>query len=348
MKREGAGQEGRARTISLVEEAEQTRFVRRLQAIFRAARLNHQYPDGRRLSGHLGALSPEVHRGLYEALEINVESGLPTYKEWTRVQTDVSIATDQLRQLGARAALARKANESSHAIHQQQLNKHDYYDQIADIRLAPLGAMEVALRRIDAATNTAYFYVVFDKLDVSGIFVRFQIALSQRAQVWNSAAVKLDDDTASYTDEFKSLIYRFSSLDAEFTFTKLATLPGVKVERVSRGTVGPIFFGDLYQQARSAPPEPFGELLSKESDFVGLFGLDTAALDVTAHRNNDPFGGLFESEMSRKMRPTYGKAREQFGYKVFKDRKFVVSRGREGRLREICAEMGTQNIIYAV
>lgn len=331
-----------------LEGDEESRFLRRFQGIIRAARLSNQYPDGRRIGAHAGALSPEIHRGLYKKLEINVDSGLPTYKEWTRVQTDVSIAADQLRQLGTREGLAKKAKESSHAIHAQQLNKYDYYNQIADIRLAPLGAMDIALRRIDARANEAHFYVVFDKLDVSGVFIRFQISLSQKAQVWNSAAVTLNEDTASYTDEFKSLIYKFSSLDAEFTYTKLATLPGVTVERISRGTLGPIFCADLMQRRGITAPEPFDKLLEKETDFVAHFGMDIAAKDVAENRNNDPFGALFESELSRKMRPTYAQARDSFGYKVYKDRKFVVSRGMEGKLREFCTQLNTQNIIYSL
>ena len=340
-------QSGSIRSIKLRED-EETAFINRLQAILRGGRLNNQYPDARRLSGHLQAMKPEVHRGIYSELEINVDSGLPTYKEWTRVQTDVSIATDQLRQLGDRKSLAKRVATSSHEIHQQQLDKYDYYDSIADTRLAPLGSMDVALRRVNSNEGKAHFYINFDKLDVSGIFVRFQIALSQQAQVWSSAAVTLDDDTASYTEEFKSMIYKFSSLDAEFTYTKLATLPGIEVERISRGTVGPIFYGDIAAKGRIDFPEPFDALVKDEKSFVALFGMETVAYDISDNVNNDPFGGLFESELSRKMRPTYARSREQFGYKVYKDRKFVVSRGMEAKLRDICSKMNTKNIVYSL
>ncbi len=330
------------RSEMLTGEEEQ-RYVRRFLAILRAARLSDQYPDSRRLSAHIHAMGPEVHRGEYDGLEINVDSGLPSYKEFTRVQTDVSIAADQLAKLGSRQSLAKKAASSSHDIHKQQLAKYDYYDEVADVPLAPLGAMDVALRRVEPSKNRAHFRIVFDKLDASGIFVRYAIELTQRAGIWDTAAVELDEDTASYTDEFKSMIYKFSSMDAEFTYAKLATLSGVEVQRVSRGTVGPIYFG------RFDPPEPFDGLLEGEPDaFVAHFAIDTAAQDVREHRNNDPFGELFETEMSRKMRGTYAKAREQFGYCVYRDRKFVVSQGLQRRLSEICEEMGTKNIVYSV
>lgn len=322
---------------------EESLYIRRLLAILRAARINDQYPDGRRLAATIRAMDPAVHRGAYEGLQIHGGSGLPTYREFTRVQNDVSIAADQLNSLGRRQELAAKAAASDHAVHQRQLAKYDYYDEIKNTPLISLGDMDVSLRRVDAAKNTAHFRILFDKLDVSGIFLRYHILLSQRDEFWGDRMVRLDDETASYTEEFKTLIYRFSSVDAELIFTKLASLSGVRVERVVRGTVGPIF------GAHTAVPAPLKEVIGDEDDqFVALFGLDTAATDVTAHGDNDPLADLFETELSRTMRPTYAKSRRLYDYRVHRDRKFVVSRGLEKPLRQLCAQRGTKNIIYSI
>ena len=328
-------------TLTLSDQDQQTRFIRRLLAILRAARLNHHYPDPRRLSGHLRAMSPEVHRGLYDELQINLDSGLPSSREFTRVQTDVSIAADQLQKLGNRRQLAQKAARSDHAIHQQQLDKYDYYDAIADTRLAPLGAMDVALRRVEPGKRTAHFRITFDKLEASGVFIRTSIDLTQRAQIWESQAVQLDDDTAHHTEELQSLIYKFSAMDAEFIFTKLSTLNGVAVQRVSRGTLGPIYDG------RCQVPSLLADLVGDDPDTVlAHFAIDTAALDVDEHRQNDPFADLFRPSMAKDLRPTYQRARDQFGYHVYGDRKFVVSRPLQAPLRALCQERGTNNIIY--
>lgn len=327
---------------TLTGEDEQ-RYTRRFAAIIRAARLNNHYPDGRRLSAHVRAMDPEVHRGEYEGIEINIDSGLPTYKEWTRVQTDVSIAGDQLQQLGSRAALAQRAADSDHDVHRRQLAKFDYYNDIANTPLAPLGDMDVTLRRVNAAHDTAHFRITFDKLDVSGIFLRYDILLTQTSQVWSNPVVEIDQETSSQTEEFQSLIYRFSSMDAEFVYAKLATVSGVAVQRVSRATVGPFYFG------RWDSPAPFDGLVGADPDhFVAQFSIDTAAQDVRENRNNDPFGEHYQSELSKKMRPTYSKARQQFDYRVYRDRKFVVSRGLEQPLRQLCEEQGTRNIVYAI
>lgn len=322
---------------------DEERYVRRLLAIIRAGRLNSNYPDGRRLSGHIRAMSPEVHRGEYDGLEVNVESGLPTYREFTRVQTDVSIAADQLAKLGDRSRLARRAEESGHEVHRRQLHKYDYYDAIADTRLAPLGAMDVELKRVEPRQNKAYFYVVFDKLDASGIFVRYTIELSQKSSAWSERVVEIDEENSRHTEEFQSLIYKFSSMDAEFTYAKLETLPGVSVRRVTRGTVGPFYFG------RWEVPEPFDDIVGDDPDqFVAMFALDDASDEVEEHRNNDPVGELFENELSSNMRATYRTAREKFDYHVYRDRKFVVSRSLREAVQQLCEDRGTRNILYTV
>jgi hypothetical protein len=100
-------------------------YIENLQLILRRARLNMHYPDARSLAGHIRAMSPKLHQGLYPGVEMNLKSGLPTYKEWTRIQTDVALAPDQLRQLGSRDALAEKAAKSPDSIHAKQLRKID-------------------------------------------------------------------------------------------------------------------------------------------------------------------------------------------------------------------------------
>ncbi len=330
------------RSETLTGDDERT-YINQLLAIIRAARLNDRYTDPRRLGAHIRAMSSEVHRGEYDGIQVNIDSGLPTYREFTRVQTDVQIAGDQLNKLGSRRELARKAAESDHQVHRRQLAKYDYYDDIADTPLVPLGAMDVTLRRIEPDENRAHFRITFDKLDASGVFTRHSIELSQQKSVWSRNIVELDEETSSHTDEFQSLIYKFSAMDAEFTYAKLETLSGVTVQRVTKGTVGPIYFG------RWDAPESIKEIIGDDPDrFVAMFGLDNAADDVDEHKNNDPFGELFEHQLTGNMRATYARAREQFDYRVYRDRKFVVPRGLENDVRALCEERGTKNIVYSV
>jgi len=321
-----------------LRDDEESRYVKTVRRILRAARLNNQYPDARALASHVSALAPEIHRGLYPGLDVDLRSGLPSYREWTRAQTDVVISPDQLRQLGDRATLELKA-ERGPAIHTKQLAKHDYYTDLAKVKLAPLGDMKVALRRLEPEVQRAHFHVVLDKLDATGFFVRYSIDLAQTSDFWTEKVVVLDEEAARHTETFRSLIYKFTSFDSEFTFVKLATMGGLEVERVVKGIIGPFCFPWV------RGPEPLKELLS-EDGYVAMFALDMAAIDLAADRDNDPFEDLIIERLSPEARQGYEQAREQYGYKVFKDRKFVSSRELQRDLRTLCAEAGTKNIIY--
>lgn len=327
---------------ALLEGEAEAEYVERLYRILRGAKLNLYYPDSRKLQTHVRCMSPRVHRGLYPGVEINLESGLPTYREWTRVQTDVGIASEQIHKLGSRRELERKARSSDEEIHQKLLKKHKYYSDIDGRELSPLGNMDVALRRVEHEKNTAYFHVVLDKLDASGLFVRYSIDLAQTAGAWSKQVVRLDEETAEHTEEFQSLIYKFTSLDSEFTFAKLAGLGGLSVERVAKGTVGPIYL------AKEQAPPAMAELFAGDDAFVAMFGLDMVADDIAEDRDNDPLDVAMTEKMSAEARQTFHRAREQFGVRTFRDRKFVVPRRMVGAMREFCEAHGTKNIVYGV
>ncbi len=320
---------------------DESAYVKRLRAVLGAARLGAHWPDGTRLGAHVGAMAPGVHRGLYPGLEIDLRSGLPTYKEWTRVQTDVRIAGDQLRQLGAPEDVRRKAAAHPGRIHEKQLAKLDYYAALRDVTLAPLGEMSVALRRVQPERRRAEFHVVLDKLDASGLFVRYSIDLAQCAEAWSRPVVVLDEETARHTEGFRSLIYQFTSLDSEFTFLRLATLGGLELERVIKGVVGPLALP--WTQAGEAVRPLLGT-----DGFVAMFALDMAATDLPADRDNDPFADLMRERLSPQARDEYDASRKRFGYKVFKDRKFVAPTALLPALRKLCAERGARNVAYGV
>ena len=317
------------------------RYVDQMRRVLRAARLNAFYPESRALASHIEVMDPAVHQGLYEHLAVDVRTGLPTYREWTRVQTDVTIAANQLHQLGPRGALATKAADNPDSIWAKQLKKHDYYTAIADHALAPLGEMNVALRRVDRKAGRASFHVELDKLDAMGVFVRYTIDLEQLGHIGGSSFEIDDREIAKQSKEFESLIYKFTSLDAEFTFVKLATLGALKPERVQKGTVGPIWF-DFCRVPDVLQP------LVRDGGFVASFSLDSAAIDIADERNNDPFATLAEDRLTHDSRAAYRDVKHRSGYKVFKDRKFVVPRDRVDELRAICDARGTRNIIYGV
>lgn len=337
----GAKPRIRVPSVTLTGNAESA-YVEQVTAALRCARLNAYYPDARRLADHIGCLAPEMHRGLYAGVQIDLRSGLPTYRDWTRVQTDCAIAQQALDDMRQRDDLETRARAKPTSIYGKQLLKHDYYTELLNRTPAPSSEIDVALRRVEAASNTAYFHVVLDKLDVSGTFVRYTIDLGQTASVWNRQMVTLSEETAGHTEELRSLIYQFTSFDSEFMFAKLVSVGGLSVERVVKGTIGPFYFSGMKS------PVPLQPVLRQEGSFVATFSLDMAAVDLGADKDNDPIDDLMEASLTDGARETYFQARERFGYKVFKDRKFVVPRHLVEPFKAFCQAAGTRNIIYPV
>lgn len=318
--------------------AEEEAHIDLLVRSLRGARLNAHFPDVRAMISHLQVLSPKVHQGVYDGLEVDVRTGLPTYKEWTRAQTDVRLAANQLKQFSSRAELAKRAEGHQDGPHVRQLKRYDYYNAIQNSQLVPLGEMHVKLRRVDPQTSTAHFHVVLDKLDASGVFVRYAIDVAQRRDSVETIATVDPGDMANHTRDFQALIYQFTSLDSEFTFIKLASMAGLVVERVIKGVVGPVF------TPQTQIPSGWE---SAANPFLATFSQDMAAIDVLEYKNNDPL----EDVLAAKQETTgqaYAKMRESLGYQVFKDRKFVVERVALNDLRKFLQERGAMNIVYGV
>ncbi|MCP3920667.1 MAG: hypothetical protein GY711_34505, partial [bacterium] len=172
-------------------DAEEAAYLERTGTALQRARLNRHFPAPRRAAEHLRCMGRRVHRGLYPPLLIDARSGLPTYREWTRVKTDRDMAAEILAGLPPEAELAARARRAGRGIYGKQLLKHHYYNAIADAELPPLDHMEVRLRRVEPGARTAHFNVTLDKLDASGLFVRTTIDLSQRDSHWDHPMLTL-------------------------------------------------------------------------------------------------------------------------------------------------------------
>lgn len=310
------------------------------------ARLSEHYPPARRLVGQLEAMGPRVHRGLYAGLRVDRRAGLPSYREWTRVRADAELAPQVLAELPPPAELEARARAEPDGIWDKQWRKHGYYTHLTTLDATPPSHMVVRLRRVEPAERRAWFHVVLDKLDQSGVFVRASIELSQRASFWSRPLLELDEDAVRETEALRTILYRLTSLDAELTFVRLADTEGLEVERVVRGTVGPIYVAGTVlppalADALAQPPGP---------DFlVATFGLDMAAGDVARDGDNDPLEDLLSARLAPAGQAAYAEARARLGYRVYKDRKLVVgSPALVAAAQGMCARMGTRNVIYAL
>ena len=335
-------------------------YLDRLIEGLRAARLNNTYPDRRRVQGSLETMKLAMDANIYEQLYVDARAGLPNMASFTRVLTDHEIVEGSLSRMSATAHYEQKRDEAE--VYARLLEKRRYLEAIQGKPYAPLDEHRVQLRRHDPATGTAEFRLDLTKLDATGLYVRITIELTQVASMWRRKVIDLDADgeSAAANEAFHATVYRNASYDAEHLFIHMHDIEGVSVDRVQRGVVGPVLFRLPDGQGSVVPGEPHQcnqrlahawtrwlETASSDApELVMCFQSDIAARDVREEKSNDPLEDLLSTSIQDSERARYQHTRERFPFKVFKDRKFVVTRGAETLARAICQAAGTKNLVY--
>lgn len=339
-------------------------YLGMLARALRRARLNNTYPDRRRVQGSLETMKLAHEAKLYDQVYVDARAGLPNMASFTRAVTDHEVAEGSLSRMSDMATYEAKQDEA--AVYARMLDKRRYFEAIQGKPYAPLDEQRVQLRRHDPETGTAEFRLDLTKLDATGIYVRITIELTQVSSVWRRKVIDLDADgeSAAANQAFHATVYRNASFDAEHLFIHMHDIEGVSVDRVQRGTIGPCVFRLPDKQAGIAvvPAEP--EKISKrlahgwrrwlagqdslddDPELLITFQSDIAARDVREERSNDPLEPLYSTKVQDSERARYQHTRERFPFKVFKDRKFVATRGLEGLAKALCEAGGTKNLIY--
>ncbi len=324
--------------LSRLSSEESSRYITSLTTALHRARLNRQYPDSRATADHLQLMSPSCHRGLYDGLEIDSRSGLPSYREWVRVKTDRTALGDKEWSYHPPEELERRATRDPQSVFGKQLLEYHYRRELRAKQLVNFDHVQVELIRIIPAQRTAQFRIIMDKLGVEGSFTRTSIELSQTNDSWNQEALRLEGENVAHTTSFRTLIYSMSSTGAEMLFHRLEADEMLEVGQVTRGTIGPIFMAGI------GVPEGLEELIGRAQHPVFSFALDSASRQQKQSRFNDPFAaptldqGFGEDFLLS--------ARQRHGYQVFRDRKFVVEGALAEKLQEACRARGTRNIVY--
>jgi len=343
----------------VVREPHLSPYLELLNAALRAARLNNAFPDRRRLQNTLRAMAPTFHGGVYDEIYVDSRTGLPNMAAVTRVLTDREVAAGSLSRLHDQAQLDSRREEAE--VFEHLARKRRYLEQISRLEVAPIDDHRVSLRRHDPSTGTAMFRLDLTKLDATGLFIRVTIELTQVSSIWRRSAIDLDDagETAEAREAFHSMIYRYAAFDAESLFVHLHELEGVTVDRVQRGVVGPVLFWLPGDQVVARPLELPDDALrgawerwlsgpadAKIPHLLASFQSDSAARDIKQERSNDPLLPLLADRVQSSERARYQAARERFPFAVYKDRKFVVTKGARSLVNAICEAGGTKNLIY--
>ena len=323
----------------------------------RAARLSKQFPDRRAYLATLRALSGESHGGLYDSIYMDARSGLPNMASMTRVVADQSVARDALPRMKTQAVLEARREDAE--IFERLARKRPYYEGLAAASLAPVDEHRVLLRRHEPELSRASFRVELTKLAANGCYLHVAIELPQTGGLWADRLIDLDarGEVARGTEALRGMVYRFASFDSEALFLRLHDLPGVTVERVARGIIGPVLFAlpggvGVVEPEAGAMSRIFSAWESQadgqQHAVLASFASDVAAIDVREEKSNDPLSPLMSASILPAERARYAAARERFGFRVYKDRKFAASPGLVELTKAVCSSAGTANIIYPV
>ncbi len=323
-----------------LSEPQASLYLDVLVRVLRAARLSSSYPDRRRLANTLRALGTERHGGIYESIYVDSRSGLPNLASFTRVVSDHAVAAE--------------GRTSPDPV------KRRYQEGLRRMEPAPVDEHRVALRRHDAARSRAEVRFELIKLAGSGLYTKVTVDLIQTGGMWSHELVRVDADReiVDATAGLRTTVYKLAAYDAETLFARLQELDGVEVQRVERGTIGPILFAVPHHGRVVCPRQPAPTPLATswagnlradpptESEIVATFATDLAGQDLKQDRSNDPLAGLLGDGVTEENRARYDEIRNRHPFRVYKDRKFVVTPRFQGLVQRVCEQAGTRNIIY--
>lgn len=343
-------------TQALAEPAA-SEYLGLLAKAVRAARLSKQFPDRRAYAQTLTALGARAHLGLYDSIFVDARSGLPNMASMTRVVADQTVARDALPRMKSQAVLdARRADAE---VFERLARKRPYYEGLGRTEIAPVDEHRVLLRRHEPEHSRASFRVELTKLAGDGCYLHVAIELSQTANLWGQRLVDLDaqGEVAEGTEALRGMVYRFASFDSEALFLRLHELPGVTVERVARGVIGPVVFrlangAALVEAPTGGLSQTFeawcGKAAEGEAGIIAGFASDVAAIDVRDEKSNDPLSPLMSTTIRQAERARYDDARRRFAFRVYKDRKFAATAGLVEYAKALSTAAGTKNIVYPI
>lgn len=321
----------RRRVYRPVPADEFQRYAADAARLILAGRLNKSYPDPYVCADYLERLAVAVSEGVY-AGRVDPVSGLPAYQDLIAVQVDHDLAARFVAGAEVRLAAGRSLTEKVE-------RKAAYYRRLSGKRIEPLNRLEVRLRRVDRAARRGSFEVVVDRFDPGdAVFERKTLLLDQTAAVWGEDFLARSGDYSKPTRAFRMVLERLTAGESELTFLLLSKIPGVAVEEITRGRVGPLW--------SPWAPAPAGWTRGGRGGLVLHLPHDRASIHLDADRDDDPFAGLYREFLSAATRPIVEDASRRLGYRTHKDRKFVADPEAGIELRRRLESAGTRNIVY--
>lgn len=314
------------------------RYLDRVSGLLSASHLNALFPSAQRLQQYLSALHSRTHGGLYPKLRVALASGLPSPREWMRVQTDAALSKSVISSPPPPPdpmAAMRSASPK------ERLLKRNYCARLLALAIAPLDTISVELRQLDMERGALHVRIVADTVYDSGLLARYTVELSEVAPVGERRRLlAYAADEIRISPRLSEQLTAICSMTAEQGFIALSALPGIKVKRVIKGIVGPFYLAELPKAL------PLSPLLTNPRGAFATFALDSATCDRASDIDHDPLSHLLLKRTATPATPTLGHSRQRLPYRVCRDRKFVTDPATQPALENLCRSTRTPNLIY--
>lgn len=317
-------------------------YLSTARALLAAGRLNNFFPTPAQVDSLFHHLSPLRWKSFHSSFEVSHKNGMPSSHDTTRVLSDARLSEAVLGE-SSRETLVAELEQTRSAAAERRLLRHDYHRSLIEMPPPQSFSMQLALRKVDPTTQTAYFTVTLDRFDIAeNSFVRYTILLSQIGNRWKRQQVDLSGDDLLYTENFRNVISRFASDEAEFAFVLLSDLTSIEVEQVMRCRIGPMYFRGI------AMPDDFQALFEQHPEAVVLhFPLDHAGRSDTLPKtaSGDPLSPLYRDVLQGGAREAFEQKVEALDYKVWKERRFACTVDAQNSLQALLQQRGAPSVI---
>lgn len=315
-------------------------YCQLLESLIRGGRPNSAFPSGRGVENLVHLLRPSVNRGLADEIQVNLRNGLPHEPNIGRVIADKDVCAKILKAHDVEAVHRREDEASKRLVH-----RIEYYREVEKRELPERFRLDLKLKRTNEKEQRADFIAIFERFDPGeGLFTRYTIHLRHQNVRWSKPKVELQGDDLRYTEAFRNVISRYSSHEAEFAFILLSDVPGITVEEISRGRIGPLWMNGV------PAPEPIEELLrAHPGNAILNFPQEKVFVPEVEGKtddNRDPFSRLYRASLTDENRELAQARAQALGYVVHKERKFACTRPLLGPLKDLMSRLGKPCVVY--
>lgn len=326
--------------IQLVRGQQAEAYCQLVESLIRGGKPNSAFPSGRGAENLVYLMRPSVNRGLADEVQVNLRTGLPNEPNIGRVISDKDVCEKILRTHDVESVRTRQDEAS-----QRLVRRIEYYREVEKRELPERFRLDLKLKRTDEKEQTADFIALFERFDPGeGVFTRYTIHLRHKNQRWAKPKVEILGDDLRYTEEFRNVISRYSSHEAEFAFILLSDVHGITVEEISRGRIGPLWMNGV------DAPEPIAELLKAyPGNAILNFPQEKVFVPEVQGKtddNRDPFARLYRPSLSAENKELADARAQSLGYVVHKERKFACTKPLVGPLKELMVKLGKPCVVY--